>query len=60
MFNVVVYTFSIVLWFSKYYCFPLYQNDVSDILDLTFSMDADEEKQILYEKSEVCIGENCH
>ncbi|GJV49376.1 E3 ubiquitin protein ligase UPL1-like protein [Tanacetum coccineum] len=31
----------------------LLENDVSDILDLTFSMDADEEKQILYEKSEV-------
>ncbi|PWA89958.1 ubiquitin-protein ligase 1 [Artemisia annua] len=31
----------------------LLENDVNDILDLTFSMDADEEKQILYEKSEV-------
>ena len=30
-----------------------YQNDVSDIPDLTFSMDADEEKHILYEKNEV-------
>uniref|UniRef100_A0A2P2M8T8 HECT-type E3 ubiquitin transferase n=1 Tax=Rhizophora mucronata TaxID=61149 RepID=A0A2P2M8T8_RHIMU len=29
------------------------ENDVSDILDLTFSMDADEEKHILYEKTEV-------
>lgn len=29
------------------------QNDVSDIPDLTFSMDADEEKHILYEKAEV-------
>lgn len=29
------------------------QNDISDILDLTFSMDADEEKHILYEKTEV-------
>ncbi|KAI6688704.1 hypothetical protein NL676_025532 [Syzygium grande] len=29
------------------------ENDVSDILDLTFSMDADEEKHILYEKNEV-------
>ncbi|XP_058115253.1 E3 ubiquitin-protein ligase UPL1 isoform X2 [Magnolia sinica] len=29
------------------------QNDVSDIPDLTFSMDADEEKHILYEKTEV-------
>ncbi|MCI47218.1 E3 ubiquitin-protein ligase UPL1-like, partial [Trifolium medium] len=27
-------------------------NDVSDIPDLTFSMDADEEKLILYEKNE--------
>ncbi|GJU07136.1 E3 ubiquitin protein ligase UPL1-like protein [Tanacetum coccineum] len=33
----------------------LLENDVSDILDLTFSMDADEEMQILYEKYEVCI-----
>ncbi|KAK9673731.1 hypothetical protein RND81_12G185600 [Saponaria officinalis] len=29
------------------------ENDVSDILDLTFSMDADEEKLILYEKTQV-------
>eukprot|EP00252_Welwitschia_mirabilis_P007759 TRINITY_DN1943_c0_g1_i1.p1 TRINITY_DN1943_c0_g1~~TRINITY_DN1943_c0_g1_i1.p1 ORF type:complete len:3671 (+),score=717.88 TRINITY_DN1943_c0_g1_i1:355-11367(+) len=29
------------------------ENDISDILDLTFSMDADEEKHILYEKTEV-------
>ncbi|KAL4185741.1 hypothetical protein AMTRI_Chr10g7440 [Amborella trichopoda] len=29
------------------------ENDVSDIPDLTFSMDADEEKHILYGKSEV-------
>lgn len=29
------------------------QNDVSDIPDLTFSMDADEEKHILYEKNQV-------
>ncbi|XWS11367.1 hypothetical protein CRYUN_Cryun38cG0078100 [Craigia yunnanensis] len=29
------------------------KNDVSDIPDLTFSMDADEEKHILYEKTEV-------
>lgn len=33
--------------------FLTYQNDVSDIPDLTFSMDADEEKHILYEKNEV-------
>jgi hypothetical protein len=31
-----------------------FQNDSSDILGLTFSMDADEEKHILYEKTEVC------
>ncbi len=31
----------------------LLQNDISEILDLTFSMDADEEKHILYEKTEV-------
>ncbi|KAL8142163.1 hypothetical protein V2J09_015195 [Rumex salicifolius] len=29
------------------------ENDISDIPDLTFSMDADEEKLILYEKTEV-------
>ncbi|KAL0306242.1 UNVERIFIED_CONTAM: E3 ubiquitin-protein ligase UPL1 [Sesamum radiatum] len=29
------------------------KNDVSEIPDLTFSMDADEEKHILYEKTEV-------
>lgn len=29
------------------------ENDVSDVLDLTFSIDADEEKLILYEKTEV-------
>ncbi|KAL9235242.1 hypothetical protein vseg_010019 [Gypsophila vaccaria] len=29
------------------------ENNVSDILDLTFSMDADEEKLILYEKTQV-------
>lgn len=36
-------------------CFFLHQNDVSEIPDLTFSMDADEEKQILYEKTEVSL-----
>ncbi|KAF5194891.1 E3 ubiquitin-protein ligase upl1-like protein, partial [Thalictrum thalictroides] len=29
------------------------ENDISDVLDLTFSMDADEEKLILYERTEV-------
>ncbi|KAG0456444.1 hypothetical protein HPP92_024232 [Vanilla planifolia] len=29
------------------------ENDISDVLDLTFSVDADEEKLILYEKAEV-------
>lgn len=33
------------------YCFK--QNDVSDIPDLTFSIDADEEKHILYGKNQV-------
>ncbi|TXG67973.1 hypothetical protein EZV62_009248 [Acer yangbiense] len=28
------------------------ENDVSDVPDLTFSMDADEEKHILYDKTE--------
>lgn len=37
---------------TLYTFFPL-QNDVSDIPDLTFSMDADEEKHILYEKNQV-------
>lgn len=36
--------------------FSLFQNDVSDIPDLTFSMDADEEKHILYEKTEVLFS----
>ncbi|XP_023545877.1 E3 ubiquitin-protein ligase UPL2-like isoform X2 [Cucurbita pepo subsp. pepo] len=29
------------------------ENDISDVLDLTFSVDADEEKLILYERTEV-------
>ncbi|KAK7301089.1 hypothetical protein RJT34_11949 [Clitoria ternatea] len=29
------------------------ENDISEVLDLTFSMDADEEKLILYERTEV-------
>lgn len=29
------------------------ENDISDVLDLTFSIDADEEKLILYERNEV-------
>jgi E3 ubiquitin-protein ligase HUWE1 len=29
------------------------ENDITDVLDLTFSIDADEEKLILYEKTEV-------
>ncbi|XP_031386394.1 E3 ubiquitin-protein ligase UPL2-like isoform X2 [Punica granatum] len=29
------------------------ENDITDVLDLTFSMDADEEKLILYERAEV-------
>ncbi|CDP00938.1 unnamed protein product [Coffea canephora] len=31
----------------------LLENDISDIIDLTFSIDADEEKLILYERTEV-------
>lgn len=31
------------------------QNDISDILDLTFSIDADEEKLILYERAQVSL-----
>ena len=44
----------ILLWFVDHWTF-LHQNDVTDIPDLTFSMDADEEKHILYEKTEVCL-----
>ena len=43
-----------------FFAFCMYQHDVSDILDLTFSMDADEEKHILYEKTEVLISELLH
>lgn len=39
--------------FLKFDFFSRVQNDVSDIPDLTFSMDADEEKHILYEKNQV-------
>lgn len=39
----------------SFFAFLLCQNDVSDIPDLTFSMDADEEKHILYEKTEVLV-----
>lgn len=38
---------------SNLFLCTISQNDVSDIPDLTFSMDADEEKHILYEKAEV-------
>ncbi|KAL8225466.1 hypothetical protein R6Q57_018023 [Mikania cordata] len=36
------------------------ENDISDILDLTFSIDADEEKMILCERSEVTDYELIH
>lgn len=39
--------------FPSPFFFFVHQNDVSEIPDLTFSMDADEEKHILYEKTEV-------
>lgn len=35
------------------FLFVCLQNDISDVLDLTFSIDADEEKLILYERTEV-------
>ncbi|KAH9607668.1 hypothetical protein KSS87_011637, partial [Heliosperma pusillum] len=35
------------------------ENDVNDILDLTFSMDADEEKLILYEKTQCPVTLSC-
>lgn len=47
---VVLFGMSLFVSLSIY----LFQNDVSDIPDLTFSMDADEEKHILYGKNEVC------
>lgn len=39
--------------------FSILQNDVSEIPDLTFSMDPDEEKHILYEKTEVSAYITC-
>ena len=45
----------LLLDLSLMYVKILVQNDISDILDLTFSVDADEEKLILYEKGEVRI-----
>jgi hypothetical protein len=39
---------------SHFLYLTFFQNDVNDIPDLTFSMDADEEKHILYGKNEVC------
>lgn len=53
VFNIEEYYIAIILFITGL-LFP-WQNDVSDILDLTFSMDADEEKHILYEKNEVCF-----
>lgn len=47
----MIYLFSVCILFN--FIFVYAQNDVSDIPDLTFSMDADEEKHILYEKNEV-------
>lgn len=41
------------LTFLVTHLFFYMQNDISDVLDLTFSIDADEEKLILYEKTEV-------
>lgn len=50
-----VYSFYVLNDICGYnYLFPvLLQNDISDVLDLTFSIDADEEKLILYERNEV-------
>lgn len=51
---VVSYCSSVrTLFLIKVFSVPSHQNDVSDIPDLTFSMDPDEEKHILYEKNEV-------
>lgn len=47
---------ALVIWFVltiHLWVISCVQNDISDILGLTFSMDADEEKHILYEKTEV-------
>jgi hypothetical protein len=48
---VVLFGISLFVSFS---ISDLFQNDVSGIPDLTFSMDADEEKHFLYGKNEVC------
>ncbi|GJY99025.1 retrovirus-related pol polyprotein LINE-1 [Tanacetum coccineum] len=52
MFNDVIDTFIILLWFSNT-TVSLYIRMMLATYWTTFSMDADEEKQILYEKSEV-------
>lgn len=57
-FNIVEY-YIVDILFMTGTLFP-WQNDVNDILDLTFSMDADEEKHILYEKNEVCFFKILH
>lgn len=43
----------LLYFLNNYIFYYAQQNDVSDIPDLTFSMDPDEEKHILYEKNEV-------
>jgi len=48
----MTYLFSVCILFNFIFV-SSQQNDVSDVPDLTFSMDADEEKHILYEKNEV-------
>lgn len=49
-FSLFLFFFFVLFFFGL--SLPL-QNDVSNIPDLTFSMDADEEKHILYEKNQV-------
>lgn len=45
--------------FYEFFCVFFLQNDISDVLDLTFSIDADEEKLILYERTEVIFFFPC-
>lgn len=46
-------SYSLFLSLNPIFLPILLQNDISDVLDLTFSIDADEEKLILYERTEV-------
>lgn len=47
----------IFVFFGSMFTFYIFllQNDISDVPDLTFSIDADEEKLILYERTQAMI-----